>query len=196
MRKLLLTGAALAAFAGSAIAADLPARPVYKAPPPPPVYGWTGFYAGVNLGYSWGKLSNDFTVNGIPSTFSEGQQMNGVIGGFQWGYNWQFGNWVIGTEFGLHDDRSSAAAPTTASNAGCTIYATGSHRLPWVGTGRTRLGLLATPNILLYATGGVAYGQISSDYTSPARSSRRPARARSASATRAWVGPSAPASRA
>jgi outer membrane immunogenic protein len=164
MRKLLLTGAALAAFAGSAIAADLPARPVYKAPPPPPVYGWTGFYAGVNLGYSWGKLSNDFNVNSI-GVYSEGQQMNGVIGGFQWGYNWQFGNWVLGTEsdFMLTGERGST---NYCLNAGCTSYATASHRLPWVGTGRTRLGLLATPNILLYATGGVAYGQIRSDYTS------------------------------
>jgi outer membrane immunogenic protein len=164
MRKLLLTGAAFAALAGQAFAADLPARPVYKAPPPAPVYGWTGFYGGVNLGYSWGKLSNDFTVNTIATTFSEGQQVNGVIGGFQWGYNWQFGNWVLGTEsdFMFSDQRGST---NYCLNGGCTVYSTGSHRLPWLGTGRTRLGLLATPNILLYGTGGVAYGQIRSDYS-------------------------------
>ena len=159
MRKLLLSGAALAAFAVSpALAADLPARPAYKAPPPPVTYGWTGFYGGVNLGYSWGKLTNEFNVVGA-GTFTESQKMNGIIGGFQWGYNWQFGNWVLGTEsdFMFTDQRGS------------TLYCAGaclaSHRLPWVGTGRTRLGVLATPNILLYATGGVAYGQVRSDYT-------------------------------
>jgi outer membrane immunogenic protein len=154
---LLLSGAALAAFAVPALAADLPARPAYKAPPAAPVYGWTGFYAGVNLGYSWGKLTNDFVVAGV-GTFTESQKMNGIIGGFQWGYNWQFGNWVLGTEsdFMFTDQRGSTAY--------CAGLCVASHRLPWLGTGRTRLGVLATPNILLYATGGVAYGQVRSDY--------------------------------
>jgi len=158
MRKLLLSGAALAALAVPALAADLPARPVYKAPPAAPVYGWTGFYGGVNLGYSWGKLTNDFIAPPFP-TLTESQRMNGVIGGFQWGYNWQFGNWVLGTEsdFMLTGERGS----TTYCAAACV---TATHRLPWVGTGRTRLGVLAMPNLLLYGTGGVAFGQVRSDY--------------------------------
>jgi outer membrane immunogenic protein len=159
MRKLLLSGAALAAFAVSpALAADLPTRPVYKAPPPPVTYGWTGFYGGVNLGYSWGKLTNDFIVPLAP-TLTESQRMDGVVGGFQWGYNWQFGNWVLGTEsdFMLSGERGS-----TTYCAGACIA---THRLPWIGTGRTRLGILATPNVLLFAAGGVAFGQVRSDYT-------------------------------
>jgi outer membrane immunogenic protein len=52
MRKALgLVGATLL-FAGPALAADLgkPA-PFYKAPPPPVVFSWTGFYVGGHGGY-------------------------------------------------------------------------------------------------------------------------------------------------
>jgi opacity protein-like surface antigen len=34
------------------------------------------------------------------------------------------------------------------------------HKLSWFGTSRTRLGVLWTPNVLLYGTAGVAYGQV------------------------------------
>ena len=52
MKKLLLSSVALAAMAGTAIAADLPSRkaPV-AAPPAPPM--WTGFHAGLNAGGIW-----------------------------------------------------------------------------------------------------------------------------------------------
>ena len=48
MKKFLLAGAMLASFAAiqSAGAADL----ALKAPPPAPVYSWTGFYIGANIG--------------------------------------------------------------------------------------------------------------------------------------------------
>src|SRR6202035_1651053 len=45
MKKLVLALTALAAFTGSAVAADLPARTYTKAPEPLPVApSWTGFY--------------------------------------------------------------------------------------------------------------------------------------------------------
>ena len=42
------------------------------------------------------------------------------------------------------------------------------HKLEWFGTSRSRLGFLATPNLLLYGTGGVAYGQTKDTYTAAA----------------------------
>jgi outer membrane immunogenic protein len=30
-------------------------------PPPAPVYSWTGFYIGGNVGYSWGDAHTDIT---------------------------------------------------------------------------------------------------------------------------------------
>ena len=44
MKKLLLALTAVAAFTGTASAADLAARPYTKAPPMPVAPSWTGFY--------------------------------------------------------------------------------------------------------------------------------------------------------
>src|SRR5262249_19746680 len=46
----------------TAFAADMAVRMPVKAPPPPPapVYSWTGFYVGVNVGYSWGRSNNNW----------------------------------------------------------------------------------------------------------------------------------------
>ena len=54
MKKFLLGTVALAAFAGPAFAADMPARTYTKDPPPYTapalVYNWTGFYIGGHVG--------------------------------------------------------------------------------------------------------------------------------------------------
>src|SRR5262252_8975757 len=100
MRHLLRAALLMTAlqFSGVASAADLP----LKAPPAPaPVYyNWTGFYLGVNLGGSWGHQSVTACDGGnkpppaavVPPILcaSDTLHMNGVIGGGQIGYNWQF----------------------------------------------------------------------------------------------------------
>src|SRR5262249_4917567 len=60
MKKFALTiAAAITLAAANADAADL--RMPVKAPPPvaAAVWSWTGFYIGVNGGYSWGRSRND-----------------------------------------------------------------------------------------------------------------------------------------
>ena len=38
-------------------------------------------------------------------------------------------------------------------------------KIDWFGTVRGRVGILATPKVLLYATGGLAYGEVNSSET-------------------------------
>src|SRR5580692_4410790 len=112
MRRILLTlataTALTAASAATVLAADLP-RPVYKAPPPPPPpYNWSGFYVGANIGGGWGRESHEL-FNGIPGNSEGGftHDPNGVIGGGQIGYNWQFAPWFgwgTGTVLGIEAD--------------------------------------------------------------------------------------------
>jgi outer membrane immunogenic protein len=162
MKKLLLTSVALTAlFGGSAFAADL--RPAYKAAPlPPPVYSWTGIYWGVNVGYSWGEAKNDVTLLGV-GTASSSRKMDGVIGGFQAGYNYQFGAWVWGFETDIQAS-GQKGGETFPGVLPLTTVST-DHKLDWFGTSRSRLGFLATPNVLLYGTAGVAYGEVKDSAT-------------------------------
>jgi outer membrane immunogenic protein len=159
MKKLLLVGVALSVLSGSAVAADL-ARPAYA--PPPPVYSWTGLYWGVNVGYSWGQDKRDATLQvapGVLRTFSDSQKLDGVIGGFQSGYNYQFGQWVWGFETDIQASGEKGGTNLQLAALPLTTVTT-DHKLTWFGTSRSRLGVLWTPNVLLYGTAGVAYGQV------------------------------------
>jgi len=142
-------------FCGVAAAADMP----LKAPPlAPSYYNWSGFYLGANLGGSWGNQSGTIFVAGVPVAVT-GFSPNGVIGGGQLGYNWQFnsnglGNaWVLGLEA---DFQGSSERDTNTFGAG---GATGSlsDKLQWFGTVRGRTGI-AFDRWLPYVTGGWAYG--------------------------------------
>ncbi|HET7125431.1 MAG TPA: porin family protein, partial [Bradyrhizobium sp.] len=68
--------------AGAAGAADLPARTYTKAPiAAAPVYNWTGFYVGGNLGWSFGRSRTDVSIVGAPFA-STSDRMEGILGGF------------------------------------------------------------------------------------------------------------------
>src|SRR5262245_2537773 len=61
MKKLLLSGVAFVGLAAApALAADLSTAPLYRAPPPVPVFTWTGCYIGgsVGGGYAWNTNTN------------------------------------------------------------------------------------------------------------------------------------------
>lgn len=102
MKKIAFAVSILALSAFAASAADL--QPRYsKAPLLAPVsaYNWTGFYIGANAGYGWaGNDHDDLIARGGLFTTGGTQRVEptgGVYGG-QIGYNWQFGNWVLGVE--------------------------------------------------------------------------------------------------
>jgi outer membrane immunogenic protein len=138
-KKMLAIFVAAATAAGSAAAADLPRGPApYYYPPPASIYNWTGLYAGLNIGYEWGKVT-DSSVD--PS---------GVAGGGQLGYNWQTGQFVFGAET---DIQISAADDT---------FAPWKFSNPWFGTLRGRAGY-AVNNVLLFATAGLAYGNLKAE---------------------------------
>ncbi|MBI2716683.1 MAG: porin family protein [Rhizobiales bacterium] len=137
MKKTILamTVASLVAAAGTATAADLPrsSAPYYS--PAPAVYNWGGGYAGLNVGYEWGRITN--------SSISP----SGLEGGLQAGYNWQSGQFVFGGETDIQvTGADDTFAPYKFAN-------------PWFGTLRGRAGY-AMNNILFYGTFGLAYGQI------------------------------------
>lgn len=153
----------------SALAADLPKAPVYKAAPAA-AYSWTGFYVGGNIGGAW-DAGWDANLNPTGATaiatfpaLSLGQSASGVTAGGQIGYNWQFApNWVAGIEADLQWTNidggptiSPVPIPAGGSNPG---FATMTRDVEWFGTVRARFGY-SWDRVLTYATGGLAYGRV------------------------------------
>ncbi len=158
MKKLAVITAAVAAlgFVTSAYAADMPAKMAYKAPmaPPPIVWNWTGFYIGINGGGGWGRTVQTDTAGTTTGTYN---QSGGLIGGTL-GYNWQSTNWVLGVETDLDwaNINGSIVLPGLCTAGGGTTCFT---NLQSFGTFRGRVGY-AWDRWLVYATGGLAYGEI------------------------------------
>jgi outer membrane immunogenic protein len=197
MRKIISAGIGMLALAGAmqpASAADLAVKaPVYKAPPPViEIWSWSGFYIGLNGGYSWGRSRTDVgffnTVTGIPIVPPPGSitnadlKLNGGVFGAQAGYNWQSGSFVAGVETdiqwsGQKGDANFLCAVVAPAGGPClpgsTAFPAGAlggtlsleQKLQWFGTLRGRLGGLITPDVLFYVTGGLAYGEIKTSGT-------------------------------
>ena len=165
MRRQILLASVGVAIAGSAFAADLPSRappPVYL--PPPPIFTWTGFYIGGQVGYAWGTGANQFDgflPDGTIIATSAGGTPNGVIGGGNVGYNYQINQWVLGLE-GTVDGTSLSNTAVAAFPDGSTLSAHTTADIQ--GSIRGRLGV-AWDRALIYATGGVAFGGFNTNVT-------------------------------
>lgn len=146
-------------------AADLPSR--YAAPAPVFVsesraFDFTGFYAGLNGGYSRGEFrSSNSSAGGFGLPDAQGD-LRGAFGGGQAGYNVQYGRLVFGVETDLQGSRakSGSAFPNAG---GVTTEAS----LNWFGTTRGRVGY-AFDRVLFYGTGGLAYAGIDGTSNDPA----------------------------
>jgi outer membrane immunogenic protein len=177
MKRRVLAAALLSFFATSSFAADM----AVKAPPPvaaPAAPSWTGFYVGASAGYGWGQDGGgsftDYPPGSFAASFAAGQtprfvgdHPNGFVGGGQAGYNYQINtNWLVG----LEGDFSG-----TGIKGGGTYFFAGvpgvfapttttvSQSLDWLATVRARAGYVFD-RLLIYGTGGVAFGQTREAY--------------------------------
>jgi outer membrane immunogenic protein len=120
------------------------------------------------------------TPTSDPETpFGFDERKTGLTGGGFVGYNYQFGRMVVGGEadFAAKKLESAATGTVAASatysggstgdpaSANRTEFFTGLVRQNWDASARLRLGGLITPSILLYGTGGVAFGSVDSAFT-------------------------------
>ena len=152
MKKLVLTTIVVVTFAipGPAGAADLPAGPAPAPVYSPMFFSWTGFYVGGNIGgvFSQGSLQDSQTG------FTGGINQNGLTGGAQIGFNYQFlGGGVLGIE-GTIDGTSL----NTTTNPFPTSLGTfqGSHDSRWISTVAARFGVVSD-RWLAYGKGGVGW---------------------------------------
>jgi outer membrane immunogenic protein len=180
MRLLGLLAATAITTAGisAASAADLPVR---AAPPPVfaavPVFTWTGFYVGGNLGWGWRDSNNDpviLTGPGVPGglvggtlNFDNGDDAT-FTGGGQIGYNYQIGSFVIGAEADIqginNDDNNAVFIPGPGFAGGVFVPGEFENSADWWGSVRLRAGV-AFDRFLVYATGGLAYTEDNTGWT-------------------------------
>lgn len=187
IRKVLLSTVAIVAVSASAFAADLPSRrapPVYV-PPVVPLFSWTGFYVGGDVGYAFGRDSVRQVAAPLgagPDVFYNTGTPNGTSGGAHIGYNFStqslpvlgqlaggfsslpfiggFGGagGVVGVEGDVQgtDYRS-------AQTFGAAVFTT---RNQINGSARGRIGI-AVDRALFFATGGAAFAQFQNTYAFP-----------------------------
>jgi len=183
-----LASAMLAGSVGTAFAADMPVKapPPPVAPVMTWTGFYVGLNAGGAWDNNhsvdtFGQPVSGFTDGIGPGSFAatsaaaaSGSTSFGndgrFIGGAQIGYNWQFGRAVAGFEADIDglarrtetSSLNNTVGPFNFAGNGEVINSTITNTrttLNYLGTVRGRLGFLATPSFLLYATGGGAYGE-------------------------------------
>jgi outer membrane immunogenic protein len=135
-------------------------------------------------------------VNGqaVGSSGSGRASSNGAAGGVQIAYNWQADRLVYGGEadFSLLDIDETASANGTFpfAFAGTQYSVTNRTAVKWMSTLRGRWGMIVAPQMLLYATGGVALAQIkvSGSYSDNANNGIVPGGSGSASSDKVKAG--------
>src|ERR1700744_2732948 len=155
MKKILLALTALAAFSGTASAADLQARTYTKAPPPvAPTWNWTGFY--IFGGAGGGVWDADTGVVDTRSGaqilgFDQRQGGDGWFGTVGAGYDWQFAtSWVAG----VFADGQFGSIKGTIQDQSFAGGISGNEKPRDTWAVGVRGGYLVAPNVLSYVNAG------------------------------------------
>ncbi|MDH4982999.1 outer membrane beta-barrel protein [Hyphomicrobium sp. D-2] len=159
---------ALAAFSVAAMAQE------------PAGSAWQGAYAGLVVGGTWNSHDTtdistttsalnplepfanvfaDIYASQTSGKYVSGKGTNFFAGG-KLGYNWQLGGFVTGFETDLQGPGADPGRPYQSTFTPAWTYTTTttiSHSVDYLGTLRGRLGMLLSPSLLMYGTGGLAY---------------------------------------
>ena len=147
------------------------------APVPECDFSWTGFHLGGNYGSAWANADTNFDplpdaptfFNLRPTTLNP--DPDGFFGGGQIGFNWQWNRWLVlgvetdfqGTDIEGHDEQGPIIRNNGTPHPNPTSFLEAHERMQWFGTGRARIGFVPMCRVMVYATGGVAYGNV--DYS-------------------------------
>lgn len=161
MRSILLAGVtATSMFLGvtASMAAD----------PDTPVSDWNGLYAGVSLGYAnvFGEINDEGSNYANNAGFQDVDSADAFTVGAQIGYNFQISDSIVlGLEVGASgvfgEDAGCGAAGCSDSNNGNPAL---SYDVTGLGSLNARAGFLITDDTLLYATGGLAVAEVTTNH--------------------------------
>ncbi|EJF90267.1 outer membrane protein [Bartonella tamiae] len=157
--------AASGAKAADVVMVQEPA-PVYVAP----MFSWTGFYAGGQIGGTWADTDQKIRGRDLQPTPFTGFGKNfspdpsGFMGGLYAGYNFDMGNnIVIGAETDwVWADMDDSSSETYNAGAADEFTVRGKIKEKWAGATRARIGY-AADRWLPYFAAGVAYAKVDSN---------------------------------
>jgi outer membrane immunogenic protein len=149
-----------------------------QAAPPQGAPNWSGGQIGGSGGVSF--VNSGFVEPGahlfpsiclissqcVETPFSFSGNKTTATGGLFLGYRWQFGTAVVGIEAdGNGKGGSFSSYGFSDSNVFRTESFFGTVNQSWDASVRGRFGFLVTPQILVYGTGGIAFGSVSGSFS-------------------------------
>lgn len=154
MRSCILAGIILVRMPSSVLAAEQSIMPTDEP------YDWSGPYAGVSIGYGWGKSDfHDAEYNvALPvyPPYDVRVSSDGVVAGLHAGYNWQQGSVVFGIEGEVGFLNLKGSAYPAPDPFGIPYDTRGIVKADWNTAITGRLGI-ASDRTLFFAKGGAAY---------------------------------------
>lgn len=154
MKSVLLASTFLLAAAGAAMAADAVASDPVAAP-----YSWTGFYAGVHAGYSWGSGEGAYlTPAGVRIETAYPEARGALLGG-QIGYNHQWGSFVLGLEGDLSYSWADGDSGIDNFASGADVGAHNETEYTYLASITGRAGY-ALDRTLFYAKAGIGFTKL------------------------------------
>lgn len=177
MKRLIISALITCATASTAhaLTTELPSVHGLVTKPGEPITSlWTGSYTGLNIGYGWSNPSvvygAEYALPPVRRTGATGARWvlqsplaMGFFGGAQLGYIHQ----ILGTGIviGAETDFQGSGMSGTSSGIGSRNYngsyfplITNRQSIDWFGTVRGRIGYAVVPSLLVFGTGGFAYG--------------------------------------
>ena len=136
--------------------------------PTTPEFRWPGFYVGGHVASHQIKTNGLFDGTGEPAGpfFLDRIGDEGLNGGVQAGYNWQWRQFVLGLEADVAKGGFGKSAQTiqdgTATEAGLLSYPIRGD-LDYLATARIRAGLTVWSQALLYVTAGAGFTRFEMD---------------------------------
>jgi len=160
--------------------------PIQEAP------NWSGVYLGGEVGGTWiNQKITETSIFSPPHTGHSSSTEGAFLGGGYVGYNFQRGPWVLGVEGNVDGTTLNNTSHCHVENSGAGNAAPGSCfpgaysytiKMPWEAAVRGRLGWVWKES-LLYVSGGAAWANFQSTFTTPSRSFYTPSGSQSFSNT-------------
>lgn len=125
---------------------------------------WQGWYAGASIGFgslksTWNDKSS-ILYGGDASSYSGAK----AVGSLRGGYNWVQDRLLLGVELDMNTGAHETENDLGSLGVGPGVTSRAKGKINWYSTLRARAGVLASPDALVYLTGGLAYGKQTSSF--------------------------------